>query len=547
MLKINLFGNSCYAHGIVNTILRLFERKLFVKLLPIGIQDFEKVASGNYCYVDKTKIIYDLISTGSYYFIARPRRFGKSLLLSTIKCIFEGKKELFENLWISKNTSYLWRKHPIIHLSFMTIDYATPERLEKSLILKLKKLAHDAGISCPEDVSLVSLFEHFVQSLAQKEKVVLLIDEYDKPIIDHIHTPEIADNMRNQLRTFYGVIKDLDPYLKFVFITGVSKFSQTSIFSGLNNLHDLTMEKSAATLFGCTKQELELTFAEPLNAMAHHLDITYQQLLDQITLWYNGYCFDIEAERVYNLFSLINAFANKRFNNYWIRTGTPTFLIQLFKKGNYIPQIDPDYQISASNLEIVDFARIPFIPLLYQTGYLTLLEQTEQNKYRLCFPNKEVSESFTEIIAAGVFEKDPSEINSLAAPLRRMLERLEIDDFFEQIKLFYADIPYTVAVPNREKHYQTIFYVLTKIIGLNAFVEIATNRGRIDFVLELKQQLFIFEFKIKGSAQDALEQIKSTQYDQKYHELGKSIILVGVLFSIQNRNIDSWVYEVIKS
>jgi len=516
-----------------------------MKLLPIGIQDFEKMGSGDYFYVDKTKIIHELITTGSYYFIARPRRFGKSLLLSTIKCIFEGKKELFNDLWIATNTDYSWQVHPVIHLSFTSIDYATPERLEKSLIMKLKKLAQDVGISYPEDVSLVFLFEHLVQSLAAKGKVVLLIDEYDKPIVDHINNPELAEAMRNQLRMFYAVIKDLDPYLKFVFITGVSKFAQTSIFSGLNNLRDLTMEKSVATLFGCTKEELEITFSDSLDVFARNLHISFQEALAKMTEWYDGYRFHLNAQHVYNLFSVMNALASGEFHNYWMRSGTPTFLIELFKKGNYIPQIDPDYQISASHFEIVNFSRIAFIPLLYQTGYLTLLEKTESGMFRLDFPNKEVSDSFTEIIAAGVFEKDQSEIHSLAAPLGRMLENLEIDDFFEQIKRFYAGIPYTVAVPDREKHYQTIFYVLTKIIGMKAFVEVATNRGSIDFVLELKKHIFIFEFKIRGTAQDALTQIKATQYDQKYRGLGKQIVLVGALFSIQERNIDSWVYEVI--
>lgn len=517
-----------------------------MKFLPIGIQDFESLRADSYYYVDKTETIHALIAQGKYYFIARPRRFGKSLLLSTIKCIFQGKKELFKDLWIATNTNYDWQEHPVIHLSFTSIDYATPERLEKSLIMKLKKLAHDAGISCPEDASLAFLFEQLVQSLAEKGKVVLLIDEYDKPIVDHVHTPELAEAMRNQLRMFYSVIKDLDPYLKFVFITGVSKFAQTSIFSGLNNLRDLTMEKSTATLFGCTKEELETTFSDSINAFAVNLHISFQEALAKMTEWYDGYRFHLGAHRVYNLFSIINALASGEFHNYWIRTGTPTFLVELFRKGNYIPQIDPDYQISASHFEIVNFSRIAFIPLLYQTGYLTLAEQTESGMYRLDFPNKEVSDSFTEIIAAGVFEKDQSEIHSLAAPLGRMLENLEIDDFFEQIKLFYAGIPYTVSVSDREKHYQTIFYVLTKIIGMKAFVEVATNRGSIDFVLELKNHIFIFEFKIRGTAQDALAQIKATQYEQKYHVLGKQIVLVGALFSIQERNIDSWVYEVIK-
>lgn len=517
-----------------------------MKLLPIGIQDFESLRIDNYYYVDKTEMIYELVTQGKYYFIARPRRFGKSLLLSTIKCIFQGKKELFKNLWIAKNTHYDWQEHPVIHLSFTSIDYATPERLEKSLIMKFKKLAYDAAISFPEDAPLAFLFEHLIQSLAAKGKVVLLIDEYDKPIVDHIHNPELAEAMRNQLRMFYSVIKDLDPYLKFVFITGVSKFAQTSIFSGLNNLRDLTMERTVATLLGCTKNELEITFSDSLNLFARKSNISYQDVIVKMTEWYDGYRFHLGAEHVYNLFSIINALASGEFHNYWIRTGTPTFLIELFKKGNYIPQIDPDYQISASHFEIVNFSRIAFIPLLYQTGYLTLIEQTESGMYRLDFPNKEVSDSFTEIIAAGVFEKDQSEMHSLAAPLTRMLENLEIDEFFEQIKLFYAGIPYTVAVPNREKHYQTIFYVLAKIIGMRAFVEVATNRGSIDFVLELKHHIFVFEFKIRGTAQDALTQIKETQYDQKYHALGKQIVLVGALFSIQERNIDSWVYEVVE-
>ncbi len=361
--------------------------------LPIGIQSFSELRTRNMLYVDKTQPIHRLISIGKYYFLSRPRRFGKSLTLSTIRAIYEGKRELFRGLWIENQWD--WGKvHPVIHLSFSSIGYRELG-LEQAIRQELTTQGEKLGIAYSQQVSIAVMFEALIKQLAQRDgKVVVLIDEYDKPLIDYLDDIPLAQINQKVMKSFYSVVKDSDPYLEFLLITGVSKFSKVSIFSDLNHLKDLTIDRHAAALIGYTQAELEQYFTPYMPDAEEYQGMTRPELLDTLRDWYNGYSWDGRT-RVYNPFSILNFFSDGQFRNYWFETGTPTFLPKLMKAQN---RLDVDQvELDEMGFSVYDIEKLQVLPVLFQTGYLTIQAKLEYGLYRLGYPNREVRASMLAI------------------------------------------------------------------------------------------------------------------------------------------------------
>jgi hypothetical protein len=515
------------------------------KELPIGISTFAELIQENYVYVDKTEIIYQLVSRKKYYFLHRPRRFGKSLLISTLSEIFKSNKQLFDGLAIAA-LPYAWKKHPVIMISFASIAHTSPETLNNGIKLYLQGIAQDNQIILKGNLLPGEMLKELVAQMAKHNSVVLLIDEYDYPILQNIHKKEVAHEVREALKNFYSVIKDLDKNLRFVFFTGVSKFSQTSIFSGLNNLEDISLDEPFNTLLGYTRSEIITYFPMHLEETAQTIDYPVEKLLENITDWYDGYLFTgvKNSTKIYNPFSVLLFLSKKRFSNYWFQTATPTFLINLLKLQNYPIQDFEHIEATESELGAFDIDTLPLKTLLFQTGYVTIQSyHSETGNYLLAYPNRETRNSFIEYIFASITHQSGIILNNTAISLLKSFVQLDFDQVKKIVTSFFASVPYGIHI-GEEKYYQTIFYIVLKIIGATIVVEEQTNIGRIDAVLETKDNYFIIEFKITSAAK-ALEQIENRKYYQAYEELGKKIILVGIAFDTVLKNVSEIEYREI--
>jgi hypothetical protein len=514
-----------------------------MKKLPIGIQTFSKLIEENYVYVDKTEQIYKLITTGSYYFLSRPRRFGKSLLCSTLAEVLSGNKELFKGLAISK-LDYAWKKHPVVSISLADISYKNPDLLELGIKEYLQEIAQQYGFSLEEMSTSGAMLRKLVQALAQEERVALIIDEYDYPILQHVHDPAMALKMRETLKGFYGVIKGLDKHLRFVFITGVSKFSKTSIFSGLNNLKELTLSSDAVTLLGSTEDEIKHFFAEHIKHATTQLNVSSDELINQLRTWYDGYFFESQKtptqdKKVYNPFSLLNFFDSLKFSNYWFESGTPTFLINLIKKDHYsLPKYE-NYRITESSLGTFEIDTMPLETLLFQTGYLTIKDYDKiSGNYILTYPNKETTDSLLENVFKSMTGASGAYLRDSVVVLKNIFYNNHLPDLKKFLTQLYADIPYHIHI-GQEYYYQTIFYVAFKLFSTNILVERATSIGRIDAIIQTPTTCYIVEFKTRETAQEAIEQIEDRKYYQPYLLTDKKIILVGIKFNIELKNIEA--------
>ena len=524
--------------------------------LPIGIQTFEKIITENYCYIDKTRIIHELINNGTYFFLSRPRRFGKSLLIDTIKGLFEGREELFKGLWIEDKWDFSW-KYPVIKIDFGEGVSKSREELRKKIDETLKINQEQLGVKC-EFETISGRFREIITKSAKKynQRAVILIDEYDKPILDNIEEPVIAQEMREELKNLYSVLKSTDAYIKFVMLTGVSKFSKVSLFSGLNNLWDITLDERFATICGYTQDDLETVFREYLVGVD----------LEKVKLWYNGYSW--LGEGVYNPFDILLFLgsASREFKNYWFETGSPTFLLKLLKEREYyIPSME-EIETGENLIGSFDVDFIEPTALLFQTGYLTIKDRKNFNGdiyYTLTYPNLEVRKSLNEYIA-GYFINNPGNYQQGKIRIFKVINSLDtgIDSvqFFESLKeifwTLFASIPYNWYINNHldkyEGYYASIFYAVFASIGYAIKLEDPTNRGRIDMTITTAKVVIIFEFKImekeKESEQNtALEQIKNKKYSEKYLNPGKEIYLVGIEFSKVERNIIRFDWEVVIS
>jgi hypothetical protein len=521
-----------------------------MKNLPIGTQTFEGIVTGNYVYVDKTRFIYNLAIAGSEsltasgpkFFLSRPRRFGKSLTISTLDALFSGRRDLFEGLWITQHTDYTFDKFPVLRFDLSNIGKEDGPQLAKSIGFRVRDLAKQHGVEVDPERTVGQQFGQLIQKVAAKtqNRVVVLVDEYDAPIIRHITEAKKAADNRDVLREFYTTLKAEDAHLRFVLLTGVSKFSKVSVFSGLNNLQDLTMDVRYSTMLGYSQEELESNFAPHIEALAQAEELSVPETLEKIKHWYNGYRFSEAETKVYNPFSTLLLFEQKRFKGHWFETGTPTFLVDLIKKTEFdVPHIE-QADVDESAFSTYEIENLNPLALLVQTGYLTIKTYNKKrNTYRLSYPNYEVENSFLMQVVKGFSE----DLQITEGTLWRLIDALVAADltlFFDTLTVFFAKIPYDIQLKN-EKYYQTIFYLIFTLIGMRIQAEVRTNKGRIDAVVETEDTIYLFEFKLQGTAEEALAQIESKGYGQKYLERKKKIRLCGVSFDPQERNVDRWV------
>ncbi len=513
-----------------------------MKNLPIGIYTFSKVIEGNHLYIDKTKDIYNLISRGGgYYFFSRPRRFGKSLLVSTLKEIFSGNKDLFKGLWIYDKIQ--WQSFPVIHIDFLGLKYESQDELTDTLEYLIGQNAAIHGIELKQK-GYDKRFKELISEISKKNKAVILVDEYDKPIIDFIETGQkkIALDNRKILKKFYSVLKSADQYIRFVFITGVSKFSRMSIFSDLNNLYDITIDDYFATLLGITHDELLCYFSDRIDRLRETMSMSEKDFLGHVKHWYNGYSWD-GSHFLYNPYSIINFFSKNRFGNYWFATGTPTFLINHIRNRKQDITLLERQEVDESFFDSYDIENLEVAAMLFQTGYLTIKEIKPvglKSQYILSYPNEEVKESFLKHFLADYTTKEPGIVGSKILDLVKTITTDDLENFFTIIKSLFASIPSSLFIRDREAYYHTIIYMVLELLGANIQVEVHTNKGRIDAVIETVDHIYIMEFKM-GTSTEALSQIEARKYHEKYLSTGKSILLIGVGFDEKERNISSYL------
>jgi len=513
-----------------------------MKYLPIDVSSFTRMMTENYLYVDKTEEIYKLFAGGNqYYFLSRPRRFGKSLLISTLHELFAGNKELFKELWIY-SSKYNWQQYPVIKLDFSTIGHANTQDLENSLSWELDQIAQTYNINLIKTPNIGAKLKLLIQLLAQKNKVVLLIDEYDKAILDHIDDTKTAESIRKKLRDFYDVLKGMDDYLRAIFITGVTKFTKTSLFSGLNHLNDISNTGPQATLLGYTQAELEANFQPYIKKIAKQQKLAYDEALKLLKKWYNGYRFSTKTTKVYNPFSVLYCLSRGEFANYWFQSGTPTFLINVLRKQPSFVEKLTMSNISVSELSPFDINTIPLKPLLFQTGYLTIQEYDNTNKrYRLGFPNQEVETSFDKFLVTVLAYQNQSDAQDYIFRMRDALDANNLDSFFKYLQTLLAHIPYHLHL-KKEAYYHSLFQLICTMLGVDVQSEVATDKGRIDMIIITKKYIHLFEFKFNKSPQEAMDQIDTKRYAQKYHQSKKKLIAIGVSF---NRSENSSEFDYI--
>jgi hypothetical protein len=503
-----------------------------IQKYPVGLQDFGKIRTENFLYVDKTEFVYKMADVGGYYFLSRPRRFGKSLFISTLECLFLAKRELFKGLFIEDKWN--WEKtNPIIRISFSNIGHKFLG-LETAINKRLEEIAREYEITFSAQ-TIDQKFKELILQLSQThDKVVVLIDEYDKPIIDYLgdQTDKAIEN-RDILKAFYSILKDADPYLKLVFITGVSKFSRVSIFSDLNNLDDITIDHRFGGCCGITQQELEENFREELK------DFDKQE----IKSWYNGYTWDNEVS-VYNPFSLLNFFTKRKFNNYWFETGTPTFLIKLSEK---IGSFDfEEVEIGSNALSAYDIEKLQLIPLMFQTGYLTIKSYSEMGGvYTLTYPNKEVRKSYIENLMAAYSHDDLGFGIVYVDKIRQFLERGEIGKVEGILNTIFKSLPYELWQKENEHFYHAIIHLTFTLLGVYVQSEVQTSDGRMDALIRMKDYIYCIEFKLDKSADEAIQQIKDKGYLEPFAHENKKRIAIGINFSTATKKVEALKWEEI--
>ena len=520
-----------------------------MRKLPIGIQNFEKLRKDNCVYVDKTQYVYQLGQTSSPYFLGRPRRFGKSLFLSTLKAYFEGKKELFEGLKIAELEKD-WVKYPVIYLDFNREGYSNIDALEIVIDDILQKYEQQYGVSSISK----SLSVRFGNVIAEARKktgisVVVLIDEYDKPLISSIDNLALNKEMRTILKGFYGVLKAEDANLRFVFLTGVTKFSKVSVFSDLNQLIDISLNNQFAEICGISETELLQNFQPEIQTLAETNNLTCDEALAKLKKLYDGYHFAKVSTDIYNPFSVLNTFGNLDFAYYWFATGTPTFLVNTIKNTGFdVQKLENDVKIAAASIMDYRMDAGSLIPLLYQTGYLTIKDfDNKYNEYILGFPNEEVKYGFLNELLP-VFLSNHDYYDSFSAShFTRILESGDTETFMRILQAFYVSIPYDVETKENknEKYYQFIFYLLFKLMGQFVETEVKNNKGRTDAVVKTENNIYIFEFKMDDNetAEDALKQINSMDYAIPYSADHRKIVKIGVEFSQKERGVKRWLIE----
>lgn len=503
---------------------------------PIGIQDFEKLRTNGYSYVDKSRFVYKLATEGEYYFLSRPRRFGKSLFLSTLEAYFQGKKELFEGLAIY-DLETDWKKYPIFHIDLNTANFREKDSLYTVLNDYLTTWECKYGTR-ESEATLALRFKGVIARAAEKEgcSVVILIDEYDKPILQTLRDPELQAEHREQLKAFYSVLKTQDRYIKFAFLTGVTKFGKVSVFSDLNNLTDISMDHRYISICGMTEKELLANFKEGINELAEANGDTEEATIAKLKARYDGYHFEENTIGIYNPFSVLNTLSRLRYKDYWFETGTPTFLVDLLKMHNYrLPDMTKE-RVSDDVINSVDSLSTNPIPVIYQSGYLTIKGYDERfKKYLLGFPNREVEEGFLNFLLP-LYTSAGNNSPFLVDEFVQDVESGNPERFMQRMKAFFADTSYQV-VGNAELYFQNAMYLVFKIMGFYTQVERPTSDGRIDAIIQTPNYIYVIECKLDRTADEAIKQIENNGYAEPFLMDKRKLYKIGVSFSSETRGV----------
>ena len=506
---------------------------------------FPDIRNGGFVYVDKTAILKLLAdgSIGKQFFVARPRRFGKSLAISTLQCLFEGRRDLFRGLAIEPEWD--WTKvYPVLKLDMGSCQAASVSDLWRKIDTLLESESRRLKVPLHgEDAS--ARFRFMIEDLSAAnpdKKMVLLVDEYDKPLLGHLGKEDVND-IRDALKEFYSVVKTCEGYQRFAFITGVSKFSKVSIFSDLNNLNEFSMDARVALLFGYTHEEVKANFPESLAALGGKLGLDAEATFAKLVKWYDGYRFEENAVPVFNPVSIGKCLSSQKFDPYWFETGTPSFLLRMLERD---PVLLDDIEVSQTSFSVYEPDRPALMSLLYQTGYLTIKEarqEGEERVYRLGCPNYEVRKAFNESLSMEFSHLGAFDHSSLLNQMLSALRHDDVNDMLDALSCFFANIPANITV-KREKYYQALFYAVFVLIGARTQAECWTNRGRVDAVVETPCGIYVFEFKLNGTAEEAIAQIKEKGYHEKYLRAGKKVTLAGVAFDSEMRNLSDRKIEL---
>ena len=509
-------------------------------LYPIGIQSFEDIRRGGYVYVDKTALIYKLAATGKYYFLSRPRRFGKSLLLSTMEAYFRGRKELFDGLAIA-SLEKDWTEYPVLHLDLSGVAYNQEEVIAKVLSNALCKWEKEYGSENKSDIPGIR-FGNVIEAAYRKtgRQVVILVDEYDKPVIDNLDRPELQDKMRETLRGFYGVMKSKDAFIRFGFLTGVTKIGKMSVFSDLNNPTDISMDREYFDICGISESDLKVYFDGSVKELAEANGLSEEECRQKLALMYDGYHFHPKAAGIYNPFSLLSTFKAKEFKEYWFETGTPSFLVKVMRRTSYdVTRLSSDL-VGSSLLSDVNTAFLNPVPLLYQSGYLTIKGFDPRfNLYTLGFPNMEVKDGFLNFLLGYYAPIQSDSTNTLISLMSMDVESGKPESLMTRLDSLFARTNYQIQ-GDCEKDFQYAMYIIIELMGEYVETERTTSNGRIDILIKTKDYVYIIEIKTDSTPDEALAQIEEKGYARPFADDRRRIFRVGVNFSTTNRRIDGW-------
>ena len=516
-----------------------------LKRCPIGIQTFEKIIVGNYLYVDKTEYVYRMAHGASNYcFLSRPRRFGKSLLTSTLHSYFAGKRELFKGLAIEKLETE-WTKYPVLHFDMSLAKHVDKDTLESMLDVQL--FEHEKIYGIPERaVTLNDRMKTLIMRAYEQtgHQVVVLIDEYDAPLLDVMHEEENLPVLRNVMRNFYSPLKACDPYLRFVFLTGITKFSQLSIFSELNNISNISMLKPYAAICGITKEEMLEQMAGYIEQLAISQEMSKEETLLKLKEKYDGYHFTWPSPDIYNPFSLLNAFANDELSSYWFGSGTPTYLIEMLRKFNTLPsEVGHSMQAMAADFDAPTEKMESILPLLYQSGYVTIKDYDKLTElYTLDIPNGEIRVGLMQSLLPNYLNRDTLRGKTTIGRMYGAIAHGDMDGALRLLQEFLSTVPYCDHT-NYEGHYQQLFYIIFSLFGMYVDVEVRTPKGRVDVVMRVADTLYVIELKIGKSAEAAMAQINLKQYPERFSLSGLQVVKVGINFDVEKHTLGDWIIE----
>ncbi|MGM9815884.1 MAG: AAA family ATPase [Lepagella sp.] len=517
------------------------EKKL--RKCPLGMQDFQEIIKGDFLYVDKTRQVYELThGLSKYVFLSRPRRFGKTLLTSTLRYYFEGRKELFKGLAIDSLETE-WTQYPVLHFDMSTAKSLNKQALEEELSGKLDDLEEIWGKGIVETKSLTLRLERLIKRVNAKtgKQVVVLIDEYDSPLLDVLHEDANLPVLRNVMRNFYSPLKACDPYLRFVFLTGITKFTQLSIFSELNNIDNVSMEPRFADICGISKEELTDQLSDYVDELAKAYGYTHAKMLDQLTYRYDGYHFTWPSPDIFNPYSLLYALGKKRLGSYWFGSGTPTFLIEMLRKFNVAPS-----EIGARSVGVDGFdapaERLKSItPLLYQSGYLTIKGgDLDEEVFYLDIPNTEIRTGLYGSLLPNYVESGVGELRPILLNMSKAMAVGDMDTALRLLQEYLSSVPYCIGA-NTEGHYQQLLYIIFSLMGYYVEVEVHTCDGRVDAVIRAKDKLYLVELKINRTAEEAMDQIELKRYDARFSQLQLPITKVAINFSTESHTLTDWI------